>query len=145
MRWSILPMLMATAPIAIVGLAWAADDPSIPAPIRERAGVAMQEYLQTVSVGGLLRHYDPVAGELLDLKLEKLHAGLVKKGDFYVSCADFKDRKGRTVDVDLLALPMGEDLRVVQALVHAVSGQKRAYDLADGGDEARGGGAAESP
>jgi len=31
----------------------------------------------------------------MKLKLDRLQDGIVKKGDFYVSCADFFDRNGK--------------------------------------------------
>ncbi len=80
-------------------------------------------------MGGVYRHYDAVAGKLLDLKFEKLHSGIVKKGDFYVSCADFVDQSGRAVDMDFLVVPAGKKVRTVQGLVHKVDGDKRPYHL----------------
>jgi|TARA_B110000495_G_scaffold192771_1_gene197293 hypothetical protein len=58
-----------------------------------------------------------------------LHKGVVKKGPFYVSCADFVDAKGRAYDLDFLVAGKGETLRVLQALVHSVDGEKRPYHL----------------
>ncbi len=73
--------------------------------------------------------YDSVQGSLLKLKLDKLHSGIVKKGDFYVSCADFKDQAGRKIDVDFMVRPSGNKLITTQALIHSVDGKKRKYHL----------------
>jgi len=121
--------------LAVVGVIWltvpafAGDDPSIQG--EQRAGIqqAMKHFVGEHSRDGALLHYDPVGGELRRLKLEELHSGIVKKGDFYVSCADFRDQAGTLVDVDFLVLDMGDSFHVNQAIVHAVDGEKRAYHL----------------
>ncbi len=43
--------------------------------------------------------YDAVEGRLRNLKLDKLNDGIVKKGIFYVSCADCYDKDGKKIDV----------------------------------------------
>ena len=73
--------------------------------------------------------YDAVGGKLLALKFAKLHEGVVKKGDFYVSCADFVDKKGTKVDLDFLVIKEGDNLQTIQALVHSLDGKKRKYHL----------------
>ncbi len=55
--------------------------------------------------------YDAVEGRLRNLKLDKLHDGIVKKWIFYVSCADFYDKDG-------------DQLQTIQAVVHSVDGIK---------------------
>lgn len=109
--------------------AQAGDDPSIQGARRKGIQTAMQDFIYRQTVGGKLLHYDPVDGELLQLRLEALHDGIVKKGDFYVSCADFVGEGGRKFDLDFLVVPAGESFRVNQAIVHAVDGKKRKYQL----------------
>ena len=43
--------------------------------------------------------------------------------------ADFVDQDGRQIDVDFLVIPVGEELRTTQAIVHSVDGKKRKYHL----------------
>lgn len=107
----------------------AADDPSIKGELRASIQTAMGELIQRNTVDGVFRHYDPVAGKLLRLQLKELHDGIVQKGDFYVSCADFKDEAGNTFDLDFLVVPAGDGVRAVQALVHKSDGVKRPYHL----------------
>ncbi len=107
----------------------AADDPSIKGDLRTRIQFAMSDYAEAQTIDGVVRLYDPVEGKLLRLKFDALHSGIVKKGDFYVSCADFVDQMGRKIDVDFLVLPDGKNLRATQAIVHSVDGNKRAYHL----------------
>ena len=107
----------------------AADDPSIQGAQRTGIQEAMQVFIETQSVDGRVLHYDAVSGELLQLRLDALHEGIVKKGDFYVSCADFVGEGGRKFDLDFLVVPAGDAYRVNQAIVHSVDGDKRKYHL----------------
>lgn len=127
----------ATRPLGLMllflGLAavptFAADDPSIQG--AKRAGIqqAMTAFISGQEVKSRMLHYDPVAGELLQLELVELHEGIVQKGDFFVSCADFKGPDGRAYDLDFLVVPAGDGYRVNQAIVHSVDGEKRKYHL----------------
>ena len=109
--------------------AQAADDPSIKGQLRTDIHEAMQEFLADRTDDGTYRHYDAADDRLLHLKDANLHEGIVKKGDFYVSCADFTDQDGRKIDVDVLAFDFGGKIRAVQGFVHKVDGDKRPYDL----------------
>jgi hypothetical protein len=120
-----LPLLILTLGLA----ARAGDDPSIKGDLRVRIQAAMNTYVASQTINGVFRVYDPVEGRLLRLKFKALHSGIVRKGDFYVSCADFVDQAGRRIDLDFLVLPDGRALRATQALVHSVDGKKRAYHL----------------
>ena len=119
-----LALLLASAP------AGAGDDPSIKGDLRTNIQAAMGDFVTDQSVGGVVRIYDPVEGRLLALESYALHSGIVRKGDFYVSCADFIDQDGRKIDVDFLVLPdESGKLRATQGIVHSVDGDKRKYHL----------------
>ena len=107
----------------------AADDPSIKGTLRDNIQTSMNDYIEHQSISGSMYVYDAVDGKLLKLKLDKLHEGIVKKGDFYVSCADFKDQNGRKIDIDFMVREKGDKLITTQALVHSVDGKKRKYHL----------------
>lgn len=109
--------------------AGAADDPSIQGETRSGVQSAMQQFVDGQTTGEWLLHYDPVDGKLLRLQLAELHEGIVRKGHFYVSCADFRDADGTLYDLDFLVVPEGEGFRVNQAIVHAVDGKKRKYHV----------------
>ncbi len=119
-----LALLVGTA-----GGAQAADDPTIQGDLRSGIQQAMKDFVAEQTVDGVVRLYDPVDGRLLRLRLEALHEGIVRKGDFYVSCADFVDQEGRKIDVDFLVLPAEGALRATQGVVHSVDGKKRKYHL----------------
>lgn len=120
-------------PLFLMGaVSLAADDPSIKGKLRTNIQATMSQFINDHTVGQTFRIYDPVEGKLHKLKLDKLHEGIVKKGDFYVSCADFVDpRNGRKFDLDFLVIPDGDKLVATQAVIHSVDGKKRKYHLED--------------
>ena len=89
----------------------------------------MNQFINNNSVNGNLFLYDNVKGKMLKMKLDNLHSGIVKKGNFYVSCADFVDQNNRKIDIDFMVIKNGNSLITTQALVHSVDGNKRKYHL----------------
>lgn len=118
--------------LLLIGLpAWAqaADDPSIVDPLRTRIQASMQNFIQQQSQDGIYPLFDPVSGKLMRLRLVSLHSGIVKKADYYVSCADFEDSSGNVVDVDFMVLERDGKVHTQQAIVHKADGKKRPYHL----------------
>ena len=111
--------------------AHSADDPNIPKEEKAAVQKAMQAHIDSNRVGEKYVIYDGVAGELLRLGFVELHAGVVRKGEFYVSCADFTSADGTMIDVDFLVAGEEDDLRVLDAIVHKVAGTKRPYRVED--------------
>lgn len=112
------------------GPAWAGDDPSIQGQEREGIQAAMGAFIDAQQgKDGSILHYDPVVGKLTKLRLVELHEGIVKKGHFFVSCADFVDEKERPYDLDFLVVPTDGGFRVNQAIIHAEDGEKRKYHV----------------
>ena len=107
----------------------AADDPTIPAQLKTDVQVAMNAHIDSNQSGGRFVIYDAVDGKLLRLQLKELHAGVVRNGEFYVSCADFADEIGAVVDVDFLVVRSDYGFRVLEGVVHKVGGKKRTYNL----------------
>jgi hypothetical protein len=125
-----LALALALTCVLPAATAFAGDDPSIQGKTRQGIQAAMTSFIASHDVGDhTMLHYDPVTGELLRLKLVELHEGIVRKGHFYVSCADFQDEDGGVVDIDFLVVPSGDDFRVNQAIVHKADGEKRAYHV----------------
>ncbi len=128
MKWSnLITAALFVAATATAGLA--GDDPSIKGKTRTSIQKAMNEHIEHNTVKDSYVIYDAVAGELKKLGFEALHKGIVKKGDFYVSCADFVDPQGKKYDIDFLVAQKKDSFRVLQALVHSIDGDKRAYHL----------------
>ena len=115
--------------IVLTSVALAGNDPSIKGDLRTNIKASMMSFIENRMVNDTFMIYDASKGKLLRLKFDKLHDGIVKKGEFYVSCADFFDEKGKKVDLDFLVIPDGDNLHTVQAVIHAVDGKKRKYHL----------------
>ena len=113
----------------IAGPAAAGNDPSIKGALRTEIQNSMAEFIETNTVNGTYLVYDAVTGRMLSLELIKLHSGIVKKGRFYVSCADFKGADGKIYDLDFLVVEDGDRLLTTQAIVHSVDGKKRKYHV----------------
>jgi hypothetical protein len=115
--------------IAATTVAIAADDPSIKGALRENIKASMMSFIESNMISDTYYIYDALGGKLLELKFAKLHEGVVKKGDFYVSCADFVGENGTKVDLDFLVIKDGDNLKTIQAVVHSLDGKKRKYHL----------------
>ena len=126
-RWALIAVLMAI-PIA----ATAGDDPTIQGELRTSIQSEMKSSIDSnTGIDGHYVVYDAVEGKLLKLKMTKLHSGIVKKGDYYVSCADFVDKNQTKYDLDFLVNKTKSGMRVLETVVHSVSGKKRKYHLED--------------
>ena len=111
--------------------AFAANNPSIKGERRHAIQTAMQEHIDHNTVDGHYVLYDASTGDLLKLKLAKLHDGIVKKAGYYVSCADFHDRNGTYFDLDFLVIEKDGKFLTLQGIVHKVGSVKRKYHLED--------------
>ena len=111
--------------------AFAADDPNILDPTRSGVQEAMKEHITENTVGDKYVIYDAVEGKLKRLDFAELHKGVVRKGAFLVSCADFHDGDGEKYDLDFLVVQKGYNFHVLQALVHKVGDVKRKYHVED--------------
>ena len=108
---------------------FAADDPSIKDPLRSNIHSAMNEHVEQNTLDDSYIIYDSSDKKLYELTFKEVHSGIVKKEDFYVSCADFTDASGNLYDVDFLVGESNGGFRVYQAILHKVNGVKRPYDL----------------
>ena len=115
--------------ISLSFITFAGDDPSIQGKPMVESQKSMTSHITGNTYDGNYVIYDAVDGKLLKLDFKSLHTGIVKKGDFYVSCADFADNKGNLYDIDFLVGEKDEQFSVIQALVHSVNGNKRKYDV----------------
>ncbi len=122
------------AALLISGMATAAfagDDPSIKGKMRTDIQAAMKVHIGQKTIGEKYVIYDAVSGDLKRLTFEGLHKGIMKKSDFYVSCADFVDADGKKYDIDFLVAEKDGSYSVLQPVVHSVDGKKRDYHLED--------------
>lgn len=115
----------------LVNAAYASDDPSIKGQLRADIQHAMNAHIKANDIKGEYVLYDALRGKVLRMKLDRLHEGIVSKGDFYVSCADFSDASGNTYDIDFMVAGDEKGLSVYQAIVHQDKTGKRLYHLED--------------
>jgi len=121
--------------MGIAANGFAADDPSIKGEKRTAIQAAMSEHIAENSVDGSYILYDPIDDKVLKLKLDGVHDGIVKKSDFYVSCADFTSSKGVYYDLDFMVVEKDGEYRALQGFVHKVGKNKRKYHLENTPDE----------
>lgn len=127
---SLIAALLGGAFLTVAVTAYAADDPSIKGDLRANITKAMLEHVAANTVDGDYIIYDAVEGELLRLKFDSLHDGIVKKGDFYVACGDFNAHDGTYYDLDMLVAAGGDGgMRVLQSIVHKKGDDKRKYHV----------------
>lgn len=126
-----VPVIALALFFGLCGVSFGGDDPSIKGKTREGIQSAMKRHIDGNIVDGKYVIYDAVDGKLRKLKFDKVHEGIVKKADFYVSCADFVDGGGNKYDLDLLVVERNGDFRVLETVVHAINGEKRKYHLED--------------
>ena len=76
---------------------------------------------------------DPETGKTRQLKLERVHERVGKTGDYYYSCADFKDTiSGEMLDLDIDVQDTQGTLSVADVRVHKLNGKERyTYDASD--------------
>jgi len=95
---------------------------------------AMKKYVdEKAAAAGSFEILDPEANRTRRLDLIRVHERVGKTGDYYYSCADFKDRdSGEMLDLDLDVEARGGVLSVRDARIHKVEGKERyTYDDKD--------------
>ncbi len=73
---------------------------------------------QADKMGGTFQVKDPDSGNVLNLTMEKVHERVGKTGDYYYSCADFKDETGKMWDLDIDVEDKNGELKVADVRVH---------------------------
>ncbi|MGR3304324.1 MAG: hypothetical protein ACUZ8I_17745 [Candidatus Scalindua sp.] len=105
------------------------------APSNDDIRNAMKSYVTKKSkASGTFDVLDPDTGKMLNLELVRVHERVGKTGDYYYSCADFKEKNAGVMwdlDLDVEALS-GGGLQVVDVRVHKEDGDARyTYDEND--------------
>jgi hypothetical protein len=96
---------------------------------RDAARASMEQFVKGQMANGTYYFYDAVEQRLLALRFRDIHGDVRVDDKFHVSCSDFRDQFGRTVDIDFLALPKGQAFTTVQGVIHSVDGKERPYRL----------------
>jgi hypothetical protein len=94
----------------------------------------MREYvLEKSKKDGSFEIMDSVTGNMRYLELKRIHDRVGKTGDYFYSCADFKDTKsGELLDLDIDVENKDGELNVIDVRIHKVEGKPRyTYDEND--------------
>lgn len=78
---------------------------------------AMMDYIDYNSVDGKFVYLDAMKNKVTNFYPANLHPRILKIGQYFVLCSDFKTEAGKNVDVDFLAVKIDNEMRVLQALV----------------------------
>lgn len=92
---------------------------------------AMKNYVDTTTKEkGAFEIYDTEAGKTRKLGLVKIHQRVGKAGDYYYTCADFKDTEtNEMLDLDIDVRNEEGKLNVADVTIHKVNGKERyTYD-----------------
>lgn len=103
-------------------------------PSADQIRAAMSGYVAEKSKKtGTFDIYDKEAGKDRKLSLIKVHERVGKTGNYYYSCADFKDtQSGEMLDLDLDVQNKGGKLSVKDVRIHKLNGKERyTYDAND--------------
>lgn len=104
-------------------------------PSNEDIRNAMQAYVvaESQKTGGNFEVLDPDTSATRKLSLIRVHERVGKTGNYYYSCADFKDAdSGELLDLDLDVEDQNGVLQVVDVRIHKVAGKERyTYDAND--------------
>lgn len=103
-------------------------------PSAEQIRGAMNDYvIEQSKKTGTFDVYDDEAGKMRKLSLVRVHERVGKTGDYYYSCADFKDTgSNEMLDLDLDVEYKDGNLSVADIRVHKVNGKERyTYDEKD--------------
>jgi cytochrome c556 len=84
---------------------------------------AAQEAMRTYIDAKMAKGGGPYDIQGTKAEFDYIHSGVKKKGDFYVSCADFK-AGGDVYDIDYYVKSDGEKYVVVKELFHKKNGKK---------------------
>ena len=103
-------------------------------PSAQNIRAVMSGYAQAKSAAtGTFDIFDSEAGRTRKLVIVRVHERVGKTGDYFYSCADFKDvDTGELLDLDLDVENKNGNLRVVDVRIHKLNGKERyTYDNND--------------
>ncbi len=105
-----------------------------PTPSADDIRATMKNYVDEQSKAtGTFDINDPETSTARKLQLERVHERVGKTGNYYYSCADFKDTEtGETLDLDLDVADNNGSLSVADVRIHKLEGKERyTYDEND--------------
>ncbi|MGI9381018.1 MAG: hypothetical protein ACR2OW_15340 [Methyloligellaceae bacterium] len=96
MKLSVLPALLALVFLPIQAKA----NESLNLADRTLLQATMQIDIDRLTVEGTYLAFDPIKGNLRTLYPAKNHPMIMRMGEHYILCSDFRDDKGKNVNID---------------------------------------------
>lgn len=78
--------------------------------------ITLKDFVNENSSSGSYPFFDPDEGEMLDLKLKKLHPVIFARDGYYMMCADFVSANGNKVLIDYIVVGSGDTYAVTQQI-----------------------------
>lgn len=78
---------------------------------------AMQQHIDRILVDGAFLQLDTASGHVRALHPYKPHPVILRMGEYFVLCSDFRDDKGKTVNVDFYMARRGRSYAVFQSVM----------------------------
>ena len=79
---------------------------------KARLQAAMQQHIERHLVDGAILHLDPETGEVEPLYPTQAHPMILAMGDYFILCADLRDKDGNAMPLDLYMAPRGRSYAV---------------------------------
>jgi hypothetical protein len=108
--------LSAIALLLVAGIAGATEEQLSPSD-KASLQASMQQHIDRNLVGGAYLYFDPSQGEVSRIYPVVAHPMMMRMGEFFVLCSDFRDATGASVPVDFYMARRGKAYVVFQALV----------------------------
>jgi hypothetical protein len=109
-----------SAPIVSAAILMALPSPGWALSLSDKAALqaAMQRYIDQQTVEGVYLHLDRESGEVQKLHPLTPHPMIMRMGENYVLCFDFKDSAGKDVNIDFYLAPKKSSFVVFLATVN---------------------------
>ena len=79
---------------------------------------AMQQHIDQHLVNGTYLHFEAKTGKVLELHPGAAHPTIMKMGNYFVLCSDFRDQAGKSVNVDFYLAPNEDGYVVFESIVN---------------------------
>lgn len=79
---------------------------------KARLQAAMQQHIERNLVDGAILHLNVETGKVRSLYPTKAHPMVIEMGDYYILCADLRDKNGTTMPLDLYMAQSGRSFTV---------------------------------
>lgn len=79
--------------------------------------VVMQQHIQTSLVDGAYLYLDRKTGEIRKLYPARAHPVILQVGKFFVLCSDFRDKSGKSTNIDFYIARQQNGYAVFQTVV----------------------------